>query len=77
MPNITIYLSDDVAVMAERQAKKSRLSLSRWVATLIARQANTGPRPGVLAAIGAIPEFPSVDELRADYGPDTPRDEMK
>ena len=77
MPNLTIYLPDDVAEIARRQAKKERLTVSRWVAALVARYTNIGPRPGVLAAMGAIPDFPSIEELRSGYGPDAPREELK
>lgn len=77
MPNLTIYLPDDVAEIARRQAKKERLTVSRWVATLVAKHTNPGPRPGVLGAIGAIPDFPSVEELRGGYGPDAPREELE
>ena len=52
-------------------------TVSRWVAALITRHASSGPRPGVLAAIGAIPDFPSVEELRSGYGRETPREEME
>jgi len=77
MPNITVYLPDEVAEVARRQAKRERTTVSRWVAGLITKYTNSGPRPGVLAAIGAIPDFPSIEELRSSYGEDAPREELK
>ncbi len=77
MPNITIYLPDEVAANARRLAKKENLTISRWVAALIAKHMRSGTPPGILAAAGAIPEFPSIEELRAGYGSDAEREMME
>jgi hypothetical protein len=77
MPNITVYLPDDVARDARRIARKENLPFSRWVAALIARHMRSGTAPGVLSAAGAIPDFPSVDELRSGYGSDAEREGLE
>ncbi len=77
MPNLTIYLPDEIADAVTRRAKREKTSASRWVAGVITRHLKAGPRPGVLAALGAIPDFPSIEDLRSGYGEDTPREELR
>ena len=76
MPNITIYLPDTVAGTARRLAKKDRLTMSKWVASVIARHVRSGPKPGVMNAAGAIPDFPDLSELRGGYGRDAERENL-
>jgi hypothetical protein len=74
MPNITVYLPDDVAAAARRAAKAERVTTSRWVSSLIARRVASTAAPGVRKAAGAIPDFPSAEEIRSGYGPDVKRE---
>jgi hypothetical protein len=76
MPNITVYLPEEVARAARRAAKSERLTVSRWVSTLIARRVASSPAPGLAQAAGAIPDFPSAEELRSGYGADAEREKL-
>ena len=64
MAQITIYLSDELEAKARKAATARRESVSRWIAGQVARSlSDTWPK-GVLDAAGALPEFPSLDEIR-------------
>jgi hypothetical protein len=76
MPNITVYLPGDVAAAARRAAKAERLTTSRWVSALIARRVASSASPGVRRAAGAIPDFPSAEEIRSGYGLDAERERL-
>ena len=74
MPNITVYLPEDVAAAARRAAKAERLSTSRWVSSLISRRVASSAAIGVKKAAGAIPDFPSAEEIRSGHGSDAKRE---
>ena len=68
MAQITIYLPDDVENRARKAAKASGKSVSRWIADeLVHTLKDTWPK-GVLDAAGALPDFPSLEEIRKGYG---------
>ncbi len=74
MANVTIYLPAEVEAAARKHAKRSRLSLSRWVAQEIVRKLDDNWPPEFIALAGSCPDFPDVQELRSGYGVDVPRD---
>ena len=76
MPNITIYLPADVERDVRRAVKKDRTTMSRFITDLILDRLKSGPAPGVVNAIGAIPDFPSFEELRSGYAQDTDRESL-
>ena len=76
MPNVTLYLPDEVAAAARRAAKADRSTVSRWVAALIAKRVASSPAIGVKNAAGAIPDFPSAEEIRSGYGADEERETL-
>ncbi len=77
MPNVTIYLPEEVEKAVRRVARKENLTVSRWVAALISREMQGRPAQGVVNAAGSIPDFPSLEEIRAGYAPDAERESME
>lgn len=76
MAQITIYLPDDIESKARQAAKTNGQSVSRWIADQVRRDLEDHWTKGVLEAAGAIPDFPSLEEIRAGYGQDVPRESM-
>ena len=74
MAQLTIYLPDEVEKKARRAAKTAGKSVSRWIADQVTRSTSSGWSEGFLKAAGAFPDFPSLEEIRAGYGPDLPRE---
>jgi len=74
MAQMTIYLPDEIEARARDAAKSKGESVSRWVADQVVHSlAETWPQ-SVLDAAGAVPDFPSLDELRRGYGKDAARE---
>jgi len=77
MAQITIYLPDELEAKARKAAKARREPVSRWIASQLERSlSDTWPK-GVLDAAGALPEFPSLEEIRKGYGKDATREPIK
>jgi hypothetical protein len=74
MAQITIYLPNEVEKKARKAAKAAGKSVSRWIADEVKRSTHTGWSEGFLKAAGAFPDFPSLEEIRAGYGPESPRE---
>ena len=70
MTRIIVYLPDLVAKKAHTAAKSDGKSVSRWIADQVVENLADTWSKGVLAAAGAIPDFPTLGELRKGYGPD-------
>ena len=77
MAQLTIYLPDDVENKARRAAKAKGKSVSRWIAEEVVHRLEDAWPKGVLDAAGAFRDFPSVEEIRKDYGTDVPREPLK
>lgn len=77
MPQVTIYLDAETAAKAKSAAKAAGLSQSRWVAELIRRNATTEWATAVRRAAGCCPDFPDLESLRSELGPDTPREPLR
>ncbi|MGA2153232.1 MAG: CopG family transcriptional regulator [Bryobacteraceae bacterium] len=73
MPRITIYLPNDIEKLARKTAKSKRMSVSRWTAEYVVCHAAGAWPKSVLNAAGAIPDFPSLKEIRKGYGRDARR----
>ena len=73
MSQITIYLPDAVENKARKAAKANGKSVSRWIADLVLHNLSDVWPKGVLDAAGALPDFPSLEEIRRGYGDDVPR----
>jgi hypothetical protein len=65
MANVTIYLPAEVEAAARKQAKRSGLSLGRWVAQEIVRKLDNNWPPEFTALAGSCPDFPDVHKLRS------------
>jgi hypothetical protein len=76
MPQVTIYLDAETAAKAKSAAKAAGLSQSRWIAELIRRNASTGWATAVRRAAGCCQDFPDLESLRSELGPDTPREPL-
>ena len=77
MAQITIYLPDDVEKLARKAAKAKRSSVSHWIAEQVVSHLEDAWPEGVLNAAGAIPDFPSLKEIRKGYGRDTRRESLR
>ena len=76
MAKLTIYLPDDVERRARSAARRNRTSVSRWIADEVKRKLDRKWPPEFLAAAGACPDFPSLEELRSGYGQDASRESL-
>ena len=77
MAQITIYLPDEVESKARKAAKARRTSVSRWIADQVVHNLEDTWPAAVLDAAGALPDFPSLEEIRKGYGRDTGRESME
>ncbi len=77
MAQITIYLPDSVEAKARKAAKASRKSVSRWIAEKVIHSVDDRWPPGVLEAAGALPDFPSLTQIRKGYGKDVRRESIE
>ncbi len=73
MAQVTIYLDDDAARRVKAAARKSGVSVSRWVAELVENRTRTVWPAEARTLAGAWPDFPVLQELRRVTGKDQPR----
>jgi hypothetical protein len=64
MTRVTIYLDEAAERRVRAAARKSRVSVSRWVAELIESRTRTDWPPEVRQLAGAWPDFPDLQEIR-------------
>ncbi|HEY7333377.1 MAG TPA: hypothetical protein VH639_00740 [Bryobacteraceae bacterium] len=76
MAQLTIYLPDQLESKARKAAKAKHESVSRWIAGQIERGLSRAWPKEVLDAAGAVPDFPSLEDLRKGYGKDAAREPM-
>jgi len=76
MAQLTIYLDKDTAERARRASGEEGESLSRWVASLIRRELSERWPDSVRELAGQWKDFPSIEEIRADYGTDAGREKL-
>lgn len=74
MAQITIYLPDDLEKQARKAAKALRKPVSRWIADQLVQSLEDRWPKGVLAAAGALPDFPDLQIIRKGYGRDATRE---
>ena len=77
MAQLTIYLPDKVEKEARRAARKDGKSVSRWIADKVVHHLEDVWPAAVIAAAGAIPDFPAARELRHGYGADVRRERFE
>jgi hypothetical protein len=64
MARVTIYLDDAAERRVRAAARKSRVSVSRWVADLVESRTRTDWPPEVRQLAGAWPDFPDLHGIR-------------
>ena len=64
MAQMTIYLDDAAKRRVRAAARKSGVSVSRWVANLVESRRRTDWPPEVRQLAGAWPAFPDLHEIR-------------
>jgi hypothetical protein len=64
MAQVTIYLDDATERRVRAAARKSRVSVSRWVAELVQSGTRADWPPEVRRLAGAWPDFPDLHEIR-------------
>jgi hypothetical protein len=64
MAHVTIYLDDAAERRVRAAARKSRVSVSRWVAELIESRTRTDWPTEARQLAGAWPDFPDLQEIR-------------
>jgi hypothetical protein len=73
MAQVTIYLDDAAERRVKAAARKSRVSVSRWVADVIENQTRTDWPPEIRQLAGAWPDFPDLRDGSPVAGTDRPR----
>jgi hypothetical protein len=76
MGQVTIYLEKQIEQKMRNQAKIENRSLSQWISSLIKDKVNDEWPDQIAELAGQWDDFPSLDELRADQGEDTSREEI-
>ena len=74
MPQLNLYVDKSTHTRIRRAAKAAGMSPSKWVATLVTENTAAQWSAEVLALAGTWKDFPSLEEIRAGDGQDTPRD---
>jgi hypothetical protein len=73
MGQVTIYLDDAAERRLRAAARKSRVSVSRWLAELVESRTRTDWPSEARQLAGAWPDFPDLQEIRALSGRDRSR----
>ena len=76
MSQITFHLPDETQAKLRKTAEEAGLSQDEWVAQLVEEKLNNGWPQEVLDLGGAWPDMPDIEEIRASYGEDAPREEF-
>lgn len=75
MGQVTIYLDNKTEDKLKKAAKSNHLSVSKWIAGLIEEKVNTEWPQDVVDLVGSWKDdFPTIEEIRANVGEDTPRE---
>jgi hypothetical protein len=74
MSHITLYLDRETERFVRTAARRSRLSVSRWISSTVRRTAKETWPESVRRLSGAWRDFPTAEQLRADTGTDVPRE---
>ncbi len=70
MSQVTIYLDAFAVRRVKAAARKSNVSVSRWISELVESRTRTDWPPEVRELAGAWPDFPDLKKVRAPTGRD-------
>ena len=76
MGQVTIYLEDEIEDKMCATAKAMNLSKSKWIAGAIKEKLIDEWPVSVKELAGAWNDFPSLEEIRQNPQPDSPREEF-
>lgn len=76
MAQVTLYLDAETAARMKEAAKSEGLSQSQWLARVVRERLSDAWPESVKALAGAWPDFPSLEEIRAAKGEDSPRESL-
>ena len=75
MGQVTIYLDKDTEEKMRVLTKAMHISQSKWIANLIREKLQTEWPESIIALAGAWgDDYPSLEEIRAGGGQDSPRE---
>ena len=74
MAQVTLYMDDETLARVREAAQAAGMSMSAWLVQLVRDRTATEWPAEAAALAGAWPDFPTVEELRAGYGEDVPRE---
>ena len=74
MPQVTIYLDRETAKLVKKAAKAERVSLSKWIGSVLRQKTDRVWPRAVMDLEGAWPDFPAAEELRKQVSGDVPRE---
>lgn len=75
MGQVTIYLDNSIETKMKEAAKSSRVSVSKWVAGIIEEKTATEWPQDIVELAGSWgDDFPTVEELRSNFGQENPRE---
>lgn len=74
MAQITIYLDPQTETQLKVAVEKSGVSTSGWIAGVIQEKLRQTWPSEVRQMLGAWPDLPEIEEIRASHGTDVPRE---
>lgn len=77
MGQVTIYLDNATENKMKKAAKASHLSVSKWIARIVEEKISTEWPQDIIDLAGSWKDdFPTIQEIRATVGHDSPREEL-
>lgn len=76
MEQITIRLDSESEAKAREYAKNLNISLDKWIADLIMEKTSAVWPQSVKQLAGSWPDFPTLEEIRAETGKDARRESL-
>jgi hypothetical protein len=73
MGQMSIYLNDELEKTVRARAADAGMSVSAYVAAAVEAMAKGQWPKSFLDALGSIPDFPTAEEIRAQFPPDPKR----
>ena len=73
MGQVTIYLDDETEKTVRTAAESDGLSVSKWIAQRIQKNARSEWPPSVRKLAGAWPDLPSAEQIRIRSAKDVKR----